>query len=369
MAQLNPTRLDLARRRRGTTKTALAAALSVTPRMLNQYENGGTVASPATVERMAEILGFPIEFLTGQDVEEPDPEGVSFRSLKSMTAAQRHQAIGSASLAVILDDWITDHFERPSPDVPRYDSTTVDPELAAAGVRQSWGLGERRITNVVHLLERHGVRVFSLVEDCRAVDAFSFWRRGRPYVFVNTMKTAEHARMDCAHELGHLVMHRHGGPRGRAAEEQAQAFAAAFMMPARDVKATVRRGATVREILAAKRRWGVSAMALTHSLSRLELLTEWETRRAYIQLTKLGYRTGEPDGQRRETSQVLDKVFAAVREEGKTRTTVSREIAVPLDDLNRSTFGLLSAVSGVHPSPEVEDVEGSRNHRPQLRLV
>src|ERR1700761_8041563 len=102
MAQLNPSRLDLARRRRGTKKTELASALGVTPRMLNQYERGGTEASDLVIEKMATALGFPVKFLTGDDIEEPDPEGVSFRSLKSMTAAQQHQAIGSASLAVMF---------------------------------------------------------------------------------------------------------------------------------------------------------------------------------------------------------------------------------------------------------------------------
>ena len=360
MGQLNPTRLDLARRRRGTKKTELAAAIGVTPRMLNQYERGGTEASDHVIEKMAEVLGFPVDFLTGEDIEEPDPEGVSFRSLKSMTAAQQHQAIGSASLAVVFDDWITEQFDRPGPDIPRYDSTSADPELAAAGVREAWGIGERRITNVVHLLERHGVRVFSLVEDCRAVDAFSFWRRGRPYVFVNTVKTAEHGRMDCAHELGHLVLHSHGGPRGRIAEDDAQAFAAAFLMPTRDILATMRRGATVKQILRAKVRWGVSAMALTHRLRRLELLTEWEARRAYMQLGRLGYRESEPNGAVRETSQVLDKVFTSLRDEGWTRKTVGNKLGIPPDDVNRFTFGLLLTNGGGQEAPAA---------RPTLRLV
>ena len=33
------------------------------------------------------------------------------------------------------------------------------------------------------------------------MDAYSFWRRGVPYVFLNTMKSAERSRMDAAHEL------------------------------------------------------------------------------------------------------------------------------------------------------------------------
>ena len=47
----------------------------------------------------------------------------------------------------------------------------------------------------------------------------------------DTNKTAEHSRFDAAHELGHLVLHRHGPPRGIEAERQANAFASAFLMP------------------------------------------------------------------------------------------------------------------------------------------
>src|SRR6202012_1366150 len=96
----------------------------------------------------------------------------------------------------------------------------------------------------------------------------------------------------------------------------------AFLMPARDVLATMRRGATVKQILRAKVRWGVSAMALAHRLRRLDLLTEWEARRVYIQLGRLGYRNAEPGGSIREGSQVLDKVFAALRDEGCPRKTI-----------------------------------------------
>lgn len=346
MEQFNPARLDLARRRRGFTKKDLADELGISSRMLNEYERGESTPSDATLQRLVAVLRFPLEFFAGDTIEEPSVEGVSFRSLSAMTRRQRDQAIGSAALAVMLDDWITQRFELPVPDVPRYDSTDADPELAAAGVRQAWGLGERRIPNMVHLLEKHGVRVFSLVQDCVEVDAFSFWRRGRPYIFLNSMKTPERSRMDAAHELAHLVMHTHGGPEGRRAEDEAQAFGAAFLMPERSVLAGAPTGGSVRRIIAAKRQWGVSAMNLAHRMHKLKLLTDWQARSAYIELGRLGYRDGEPEGIARETSQVLDKVFAALRDEGVSRRTISRHLGLPLEEINRSAFGLVLASGG-----------------------
>jgi Zn-dependent peptidase ImmA (M78 family)/DNA-binding XRE family transcriptional regulator len=365
MECFNPTRLDLARRRRGLSKKELADALGVSSRMLNQYERGDSLPSEQTVHKLIGCLRFPWEFFAGDTVEEPSVEGVSFRSLSAMTRRQRDQAIGSAALAVMLDDWITSRFDLPAPNIPRYDSTAADPELAAAGVRQAWGLGERRITNIVHLLEKHGVRVFSLVQECVEVDAFSFWRRSRPYVFLNSMKTPERSRMDAAHELAHLVMHTHGGPDGRRAEEEAQAFGAAFLMPQRSVLAGAPRGGNVRQIIAARRQWGVSAMNLTHRMHKLKLLTDWQVRSAYIQLGQLGYREGEPGGIPRETSQVLDKVFAALRKEGVSRRTISRNLGLPLDEINRAAFGLAVAQGGGDDLPLRPDGTGP----PDLRVI
>jgi Zn-dependent peptidase ImmA (M78 family) len=223
---------------------------------------------------------------------------------------------------------------------------------------------------MVHLLEAHGVRVFSLVQDCLTVDAFSFWRGNIPYVFLNSNKSAEHGRMDAAHELAHLVLHAHGGPTGRAAEHEAQAFASAFLMPERSVRAALRPGLTARQIIKAKRKWNVSAMGLTHRLERLDLLSEWQARTAYIQLTNLGYRKAEPDGIEREASQILPKVFAALRSEGVSRTDVARELNVPMDEISRVTFGLTVATgadaragAGLPPAP------GPSGAKPDLHVV
>ncbi|MGL3210465.1 ImmA/IrrE family metallo-endopeptidase [Bradyrhizobium sp. BR 1433] len=76
------------------------------------------------------------------------------------------------------------------------------------------------------LLETKGVRIFSLAENTASVNAFSFWRDNKPYIFLNNFKMAESSIFDSAHELGHLVMHKHGDAKEtRAAEREANGFA------------------------------------------------------------------------------------------------------------------------------------------------
>lgn len=282
--------------------------------MLTTYENGDYEPRASTIAKLSDVLRFPANFFYGETLDEPPLDGSSFRALSNLTARQRDQALGAGALALALSDWIEEHLRLPEPSIPQLDG--VDPETAAAAVRSEWALGERPIRNIIHLLEAHGVRVFSLAEENQTVDAFSFWRGHLPYVFLNTMKSAERSRMDGAHELGHLVLHSKGGARGRNAEQEAELFGSTFLMPRGSVLAEAPRGARLDQIIRYKRRWGVSTVGLTYRMHKLGLLSDWQYRALFVEIGKKGYRTSEPDGIQRETSQVLGKVLNALRDEG-----------------------------------------------------
>lgn len=335
---LTPSRLTLARVRRGYTKSRLAAAANVTMRSVSAYERGDMEPSPETLDLIAGELRFPVAFFHRGDVEKAPSATASFRSLSSMTASQRHSALGAGSLAVELSDWIERHYQLPQADVPTLRDHS--PESAAIALRTYWGLGERPIRNVVHLLEQHGVRVFSLAEECRQVDAFSLWRSDKPFVFLNTTKSGERSRFDAAHELGHLAMHRHGGPRGRDAEREADSFAANFLMPRRSVLSLTPRFPTVEALIKLKKQWSVSVSALAHRLSELGLLSDWHYRTLMIEISSRGFRSEEPEPIARENSQVLGKVFSSLRQRGWTRASLARELGVYPPDIDALVFGL-----------------------------
>jgi Zn-dependent peptidase ImmA (M78 family) len=161
--------------------------------------------------------------------------------------------------------------------------------------RRAWGLGDAPIVNMLHVLEAHGVRVFSLARDYETVDSLSFWRDDVPVVFLNPGKTGERGRFDAAHELGHLVLHRGEWTPGcvKDAEKEANQFASAFLMPIRSVIAAGHLS-TPPDILRVKKRWKVAAVALVYRLHELDLLTDWRRRDLLIQLTQMGYRSAEP---------------------------------------------------------------------------
>jgi Zn-dependent peptidase ImmA (M78 family)/DNA-binding XRE family transcriptional regulator len=328
------------------TLAALAKEIGVTPRTVARWESGEANPLPDSISALANALQFPVSFFYAPDVEELTEDSVSFRALSKTTAGRRKSAIAAGRLAILLADWMERRFRLPQPDIPTLPGYT--PETAAQVVRERWGLGSKSITNVVHLLEAHGIRVFSLAADISTVDAFSFYsERGTPFAVVNTARSGERQRFDLAHELGHLVLHCEDiVPQGRETESQAQRFAAAFLMPREDVMAQPLWNADVQRILRAKRRWRVAAMALTHRLRELDMLTEWGYRDACVYLSQAGYRKAEPHGITPESSQLLGKVFHALREQ-KASAAFAQDVGLVDDELNDHVFGLVPfAVSG-----------------------
>jgi Zn-dependent peptidase ImmA (M78 family)/DNA-binding XRE family transcriptional regulator len=343
---LTPSRLAIARKRRGLTLTRLAELTGLSTHSLSVYENGHHTPSEETLLVLAEALEITPAFLASPDVEEIPQDAVSFRALSKMTARQRDRALSAGRVALLIDDWIDTRFKLPAPDIPSL--TGYPPESAAEVVRARWGLGERPVANMLHLLEAHGVRIYSLTAENNELDGYSLFWHARPFIFLSTAKSGERGRFDIAHELGHLVLHGEYQELNRpAAEQEANRFAAAFLMPRSSVLAQGLRDATATRILQAKLIWKVAAMALTHRLYELDLLTDWGYRAICVQLSRLGYRRSEPNGIPRESSQLLSKVFRSIREDGETPATIAAAIGISSSELQEHVFGLtLTTLAG-----------------------
>jgi Zn-dependent peptidase ImmA (M78 family)/DNA-binding XRE family transcriptional regulator len=344
----NPSRLEFARTRRGWTKARLAKELGLQVRSIQGYESGEYAPEPERLAIISSLLRFPVDFFAGDDLPSIAPDTASFRSMSKMSATLRHTALGAGVTAFVLNDWIEERFRLPEADLP--DLSDLSPEDAAATLRRMWGLGEAPIGNLVHLLESRGVRIYSLAIEAREVDAFSVWNRGRPFVFLNTIKSAEHSRFDAAHELGHLVRDRHSMLHGNAhspdMEREANAFASAFLMPRASVIARKLGLLTLDKLIELKRVWGVSVAALAFRMNHLGMFSEWAYRNLCIQIAKKGYRTSEPSPMRPEVSQLLRKVFDSLRSEGITRSAMANQLCLAQEDIDNLTFGLaLSSVA------------------------
>ena len=352
LANLTPSRLKFARKRRGITIKKLSEKLGVTARTLSSYENGTSTPKKLSLSLLSELLHFPESFFFLNDVEPINQDAVSFRSLARMSATVRDAALHASNITLQFTALIDKKFETPKVSLPEL--TGYDPDSADDVIRNNWSLGEIPISNMVHLLESKGVMVFSLAEDTNDMDAYSFWMNNRPFVFLNTRKSVERSRFDAAHELGHLLLHRHAlpthiapigkeaeleVPRGKEAESEANKFASALLMPEKSVVAHSVRYPTLASIISLKSLWLVSAAALIRRLKDLELLSEWQYRILNIELSRHGYLKKEPKPiLKRETSKLLPMLFQALKEDGISKNDIAKELGYFVSDLNMLMF-------------------------------
>jgi Zn-dependent peptidase ImmA (M78 family)/DNA-binding XRE family transcriptional regulator len=369
MSEINPKQITFARVRRRFTKAQLAKELGITSRSLQNYEAGASYPDPGTLEKIAKLLNFPQQFFfIDEDMPELREHSVSFRKLSKMTDALKACTFAAGAIAFKVNYWIEERFSLPLAELP--DLSDLEPEEAAATLRRVWGLGNAPIPNMIHLLESKGIRVFSLAEETREVDAFCTWYEGKPFVFLNTIKSAERSRFDAAHELGHLVRDvytmQHGQAHGPEMERQADAFAAAFLMPKESVAANQPPAYTIKYLMKLKHYWGVSLAALAYRFSSLGLVSEWNYRSLCIEIAKSGYRTNEPEPMERETSQLLTKVLDILHSRKQGRREIAESLSLSIDEINALTFQLtrLSVISG-----KASTGSKVRKDSPKLRLI
>ena len=359
---MNPTRLILARKRRQCTQGRLAELIGVHPRAVAAYEAGEYAPSEETMAKIESVLRFPPVFFNGDDLEEPSPNAVSFRAMTKMGSKQRDAALSQSAFAWALNQWLEQRFELPMAALPDL-SRESTPEAASESLRALWGLGELTIRNVVHLLEAKGVRVFSLAVEAREVDAFSTWQGNVPFVFLNSYKSSERSRFDAAHELGHLVLHKHGAPQGREAELEANHFASAFLMPSGSVHANLPRFVTVEALIKLKKIWITSVSSVNYRLHSLKLISDWHYRGLCVEISKRGFHTSEPEEAPRETSLILPKLLSTLHRDGISRYRIASNLGIPSAELEQLLFGLvITGIDGGRQGPGATPATRPQQH-------
>ncbi|WP_198663689.1 helix-turn-helix domain-containing protein [Jiangella endophytica] len=360
----NPQRLRLARELRGITKEALARACGVSRRAVTDWESG-KVEEPR-VDAISAALAFPESFFFGDDLAEVTEDDASFRAYSALSARRSKSVLALASITRGVFSWMDEHYETPSVDIPKIgDLLPVecegepDPVQSAYSLRSIWGLSARPIVDMMALLESRGVRILALPGSSVDIDAFSFWREGRPIVFLDLGKSAERLRFDLAHELGHLVMHYGVRTRGeRTYEAAANIFASTFLIPTDGILAQIRARPTLDDVFTLKRHWKVSATAMVRRLHQLGSINDWQYRTWMVDLSSRGFRSSEPGGIDREMSTLLQRVLALAREDGWRLRRLASELRVPLQDLE----GVLAGLAVIPVDGSGEDAPRSLGH-------
>lgn len=371
-----PERLVEAREARGLSVSGLAELVALSRQSVHDYERGRHTPQPEVLDRLAVVLHVPSSFLFRKYDQRP-AQAIHFRSLKSTTKTARTSSANKLTWLQRVTTYLLDFLELPSNNIPAlYEGAPLglsdaEVERAAQATRRHWGMGDGPIPDVVLEMENAGAVVMRLPLLDRKIDAFSCWSPvdGRAFVVLNADKgAAVRSRFDAAHELAHLVLHRHITPSDQGQkevydrmEEQAHMFAGAFLLPAE----TFGREFLVPSIdgfLNLKRKWGVSVGAMIKRTSRLGLAPDDVVARLWRDYGRRGWRSGEPfdDELPMEKPRLLRRsIELLLQERVQTAEDLLDELALADSDVEAIAGlpgGYLSAANiRFYPPPRLRD--------------
>lgn len=295
-AAFEPERLRLARELKEWSQADLAGRLDVTPAAISQFETGVTRPGTDALNRMTSALGVPAQFFSLPVTETHDG---FFRSLRRTSVGHRRRARALAHIAhdLAVIAWPPGFQPVCVPQIPVTGLQAPRGELeeAARQVRQAFGMPRGPVPDVAGVLEKHGILLIRLPLDTADVDAFSLPFQDRPIVVLGTDKNDRaRSRFDGAHELGHLVVHGDQIWGVKEVERQAHAFAAAFLMPAEDIRDELPDRADWPVLFQLKQKWQVSLAALLMRARTLGRMSENNYLTAVKAASARGWRRVEP---------------------------------------------------------------------------
>jgi len=290
---VNGRRVRQARELRGLTQAALSEALGIDQTMVAHIERGTKQPSNELLDALSTELHFPQTFFRQGSPPEFPKGSLLFRSKSGIGKRTISEAHAHAELVFEL---ILKLANRASL-IPVRLPLESDPIEAAYQVRQTLDIPDGPLANLIRVVERMGVITIPLPElkDC---DAFAVWAgpaRTYPVIGMVIGKANDRIRMNVAHELGHLLLHRDVMGGTQELETQAYRFAAELLLPMRDIARDFNcEKINLFRLAALKRKWQVSMQALARRARDLEAISDRQYRYLMQQMSMRGWRTNEP---------------------------------------------------------------------------
>ena len=362
---LIPARLRDARKFLRLSQEDLGEKIGVSRQAVSQFERGDRSPDAATFASMVTSLEQPPGFFTTEEAPVFGRYSTRFyRKFGSDTIRRRDACDTYAEWFVQVAKVFDGVINFPTVNVPQYDLSEFGEDGIddiAERVRADWGLGLGPISNVLALLESHGVIACRYEMTGEKVEAFSFWNGSRPFIFMASEKSAGvRSRFDLAHELGHLVMHRHIDSADiedrdflKEIERQADRFAGAFLLPKHSFPNEV---FTPRldAFVDLKRRWRVSIQAMIYRCSDLGIFDESQILNMRKQVSFRRWRTQEPLDDPAviplENPRLLSKAFELVAQSGRMGIEELKQVIQINPRFIEAMCNLpIGALSGVDP--------------------
>ena len=285
------------RRARGMTQEALADATGMTQAALSRYENDLRDPSIEALGTLAAALGVTPAFLRGTGrIGGAFMVDAHMRRRRTAKATVWRRLEARLNVYRVHLDLLLREVEVVPPlALPLFDPLEYAPADAARIMRMQWRMPSGPVRDLMGWLESAGCLVvaedFGAMTGGGRVDGLSQWAGDAPVMLVNGRAPTDRLRLTLAHELGHLCLH--SAELGGDPEDEANAFAAEFLMPAEVIRPELR-SLSLGKLHGLKRYWGVSMQALIERAHRLGTLSAQQRTGLYKALSRRGWRTNEP---------------------------------------------------------------------------
>jgi len=298
-------RLREARLARGLFKNGLGQLVGVSGTAIARYEDGDDRPSPERLDIIARQLNFSTEFFLQPSWPE-EIELIHWRSQASESKAAREMTSQRMRWLCEIYSYLSSEVDFSSTPIPDFDIpanvnliTSEQIERIAADLRYEWGLRLEPIPDMILALENAGIPVTTLDFSSEKQDGCCFHSKllNKTFVAINVESaSAVRVRLDAAHELGHLVLHKYVTTTQarhpvthKLMEKQAFQFAGALLFP-REAFFNEVPFVSLDYLCALKRRWGMAISAMIKRACDLGLVDGEEAASLYRNMTRRGWR-------------------------------------------------------------------------------
>lgn len=254
---------------------------------MSRIENGLIEASDDLTGKIGSSLDLPVEFFQQTESIYGWPISVHpmWRKKSAVPQKDMDKAIAEFNIRLLHLRRLLRSIEYKSVlPLPEYDveSYEGDVEKIAAMVRQTWHMLSGPVRDLTAWVERAGCFVIHVsLPDAAMAGVTMRIPDLPPCIFLNEAMPADRMRFTLAHELGHLVMHKYPT---KEMEDEANTFAAAFLMPKNDVrKAFIGKRVDLRTLAGLKPEWRVAMQSLLYRAHQLGYVSDNQAKYLWMQ--------------------------------------------------------------------------------------
>lgn len=213
-----------------------------------------------------------------------------------------------------------------------------DVESFSVQVRQKWNLGLEPISDLINIIEEHGIKVFEI--DNRKYQKFDGLLASIndiPVIVIGNQWPGDRQRFTLAHELGHLFLE--GRPTKEINEEKyCNHFAGAFLLPKASIINILGEHRTYiepKELALLKKEFGISMTRILHRAKDTGIISGPLYTRLRTEFNQNGWTLKEPgEPYPKEKTYIFEQmIFRALAEEYIGESKAAELMSIPIKSL------------------------------------